>query len=258
MARSRVFGNGTSVPIPPCDTRGGGVGRVARLVAVLLGLAVLALSWTATAEAATRVDPGSEAGFVARTNGERTSRGIGALTVADDLVAIARQHSQEMASSGRLYHNPNLATQVQNWQAVGENVGTGPSVENVHVAFMNSPHHRANILNTRYTQVGIGVVWSGNALWVTEVFRQPATPRPVATPRAPVAAPRPAPAAASAPAPSSPAPAAAPAPASAPATAAAPAVVAGPTAADSLAAVVAANELSTPTIVLAKTSPVPA
>src|SRR5205823_4546063 len=139
----------------------------------------------------TGLDPGSEGGFVARTNQERTSRGLGALAVADDLVAIARQHSQEMASSGRLYHNPNLGTQVQGWNAVGENVGTGPSVDAVHVAFMNSPHHRDNILNSRYTQIGVGVVWSGNALWVTEVFRQPAAPRPAPAPRAPVAAPRP-------------------------------------------------------------------
>ena len=39
---------------------------------------------------------------------------------------------------------------------------------------MRSAPHRANILNQRMRQVGVGVVFAGGRLWVTEVFRQPA------------------------------------------------------------------------------------
>jgi hypothetical protein len=79
-----------------------------------------------------------------------------------------------MASSQTLYHNPSLTSQVQNWQAVGENVGEGPTVSDIHNAFMQSPEHRANILDHDFTQVGVGVSVDKNGIiWVTEDFRQP-------------------------------------------------------------------------------------
>jgi hypothetical protein len=79
-----------------------------------------------------------------------------------------------MASSGSLYHNPSLTSDVSNWQAVGENVGEGPNVDDIHTAFMNSPEHRANILDHDFTQVGVGVSVDKNGIiWVTEDFRQP-------------------------------------------------------------------------------------
>jgi uncharacterized protein YkwD len=37
---------------------------------------------------------------------------------------------------------------------------------------MNSAPHRANILNSRVGQVGVGVVSAGGLLWITEIFRQ--------------------------------------------------------------------------------------
>jgi hypothetical protein len=79
-----------------------------------------------------------------------------------------------MASKQSLYHNPNLTSQVQNWQAVGENVGEGPTVSDIHDAFMHSPEHKANILDHDFTQVGVGVSVDKNGIiWVTEDFRQP-------------------------------------------------------------------------------------
>src|SRR4051812_12367301 len=154
--------------------------RWAVVVAMLaVVLAFSAVVGTTQARAASPAgDSAAESDFVSRTNAARAAAGVGGLTVADDLVAVARQHSAEMASQGRIYHNPNLATDVKGWQAVGENVGTGGSVQAVQDAFMNSPTHRDNILKGRYTQVGIGVVWNGNALYVTEVFRQPQAAAP--------------------------------------------------------------------------------
>src|SRR3954453_18240339 len=136
--------------------------RLAAIVTVFTVFAVPRIG----ARAADGVDPAGESGFVQRINQERTNRGLPPLAVADDLVAIARNHSQEMASQNNLHHNARLAEDVHGWIAVGENVGTGPSVQDVHVAFMNSPHHRDNIVNSRFTQVGLGVVWAGRQLWV--------------------------------------------------------------------------------------------
>jgi hypothetical protein len=149
-------------------------------------------------------DPGAESAFVSRINGERAGRRLPALTVAADLVAVARRHSADMAGQNRLYDNANLGREVGGWQSLGENVGQGGSVDSVHGAFMASSAHRANILASRFTEVGVGVVWSGKTLWVTEVFRQPMNgapppaPAPAAPPRAappPRPAPAPAPAA---------------------------------------------------------------
>ena len=146
-----------------------------RLVATLASLAVAVTGFTgvlaaAPAQASTGSD---EAGFVARINAARESVGRPRYTVSSDLTAVARRWAETMASSGTLRHNPNLATQVTNWRFVGENVGVGYDVPGLHQAFMNSPMHRSNILDSDFSQVGIGVAYGGGRLWVAEVFRKP-------------------------------------------------------------------------------------
>jgi hypothetical protein len=134
------------------------------------GTAVVALPTAAYADSTYSM----ESQFIAKINSAREANGLSPYSVAGDLTSIARQHSDEMASKQELYHNPNLTTQVQNWQAVGENVGEGPTVDDIHTAFMNSPEHRANILDHDFTQVGVGVAVDKNGvIWVTEDFREP-------------------------------------------------------------------------------------
>jgi hypothetical protein len=115
-----------------------------------------------------------EAQFIAKMNAARQANGLRPYSVASDLTSVARAHSANMASKQSLYHNPSLTSEVHNWQAVGENVGEGPTVDDIHNAFMQSPEHRANILDHDYTQVGVGVsVDKHGIIWVTEDFRQP-------------------------------------------------------------------------------------
>lgn len=57
-----------------------------------------------------------------------------------------------------------------NWTSVGENVGVGSSVDQIHDAFMSSSSHRSNVLGGDFDLVGIGVISSGGQLWVTVVF----------------------------------------------------------------------------------------
>jgi hypothetical protein len=148
-------------------------------------------------------DGGTESQFVSLLNQERASRGLPSLQVAGDLTAVARRHSERMASSNNLHHNPNLGGEVSGWQKVGENVGRGPSAGAIHQGFMNSASHRANILDSDWTQVGVGVVIRDGQVWVTEVFRLPsgatAAPEPKPKP-APAPAPEPEPASEPAPA----------------------------------------------------------
>jgi len=115
-----------------------------------------------------------EAQFIAKVNAARQANGQAPYSIAGDLTSIARGHSANMAGSQSLYHNPSLTTQVQNWQAVGENVGEGPDVNDIATAFMQSPEHRANILDHDFTQIGVGVSLDKNGIvWVTEDFRKP-------------------------------------------------------------------------------------
>ncbi len=113
-----------------------------------------------------------ESEFVAAMNAERVSRGLGALTVASDLVDYGRRHSQVMADQSDLHHSSDLRT-LTNWELLGENVGRGGSVDALHQAFMDSPGHRENVLRDRFGEVGVGVVVEDDTIWVTVVFRDP-------------------------------------------------------------------------------------
>jgi hypothetical protein len=177
-----------------------------RLVPVAVVLALLATLLPTPAPAL--ADAGAEGEFIAQLNQARQSAGLPSVRVSGDLTAVARRHSERMASQGSLHHNPNLGSDVSGWQKVGENVGHGPSVGSIHSALMNSPSHRANILGGDWTEVGVGVVARDGALWVTQVFRLPSGSAPAPSP-----APEPEPAAEPAPEPAAEAPAPKPEPA---------------------------------------------
>lgn len=147
--------------------------------------------------AAPAANASSAGSFASKINGARRSAGRPSLSWRSDLASVAQRHAHRMASKNSLYHNPNLGGEVRNWQAVGENVGRGGDVASLHQAFMNSPTHRANILDRDFTEMGVGVVVDNNGImWVTEVFRRPMrTPvvRKPAPPRKPRVARKPAP-----------------------------------------------------------------
>jgi uncharacterized protein YkwD len=116
---------------------------------------------------------GDEQAFFAKLNDLRASRGLPALAMESHLVDIARAWSGQMAAVNVLSHNPSLAAQApSNWQRLGENVGFGGSVDTIHTALVNSPGHLANMVNSNFNFVGIGVVRSGDRVWVTQTFMQ--------------------------------------------------------------------------------------
>ncbi|MBV8160505.1 MAG: CAP domain-containing protein, partial [Acidimicrobiia bacterium] len=144
-----------------------------------------------TTTPAPAIDPDQAASqFFDLTNGERANAGVPALEWRADVAAMAVSHSADMAQQANIFHGsfvsvPNLAA--LNASALGENVGMGGDVVSIHVAFMNSPHHRENILDGTYNQVGIGVIVSDGLVYVTEDFLHSrsagtARPTPVAHP----------------------------------------------------------------------------
>jgi len=110
--------------------------------------------------------------FVQMINADRAANGLGALTWLPQIVDTSRSHSAEMAQAGNIFHTANLGAIPGAWVLLGENVGMGGSVDALHQAFMNSPHHRENILGS-YDKVGIGIVMGGSdgqTIFVTEQF----------------------------------------------------------------------------------------
>jgi uncharacterized protein YkwD len=156
-----------------------------RWTAVLTLLTLLAACLVTGVVAAPRASASEvEDVFTSRINKARSAAGVHRLTTRAHLVSVARSWAARMADQNRLYHNPRLTSDVTNWRYVGENVGYGPTAVSVHVAFMNSPGHRANILDRDFTEVGVGAVVRDGRVWVAEVFRRPArTTRAAATQR---------------------------------------------------------------------------
>jgi uncharacterized protein YkwD len=113
------------------------------------------------------------------TNHARAEAGLAPLQSDEGLARAARKHSALMVAQKRLSHDcpgePALpqrlaATSTLQFSAEGENVGLAPSAAEVHRGFMNSPHHRENLLNPDYNVAGFAVVRSGNMIYVTEDF----------------------------------------------------------------------------------------
>ncbi len=126
-------------------------------------------------------------------NQARQQIGLPSYTRSSCLDAAAREWSTIMARDRWLRHSypvaalPNKYCGVNSWSALGENVGVAPTPYSIDPAvsiqtsttlfnaFMASPAHKANIVNTGYTQLGVGAHKSsdGKLLYVTHVFLRP-------------------------------------------------------------------------------------
>lgn len=110
-----------------------------------------------------------EARMLALINQERAKKGLPALEVEPRLVETARLKSRDMIEAGYFGHNSPtygspfamMRTAGVQYRYAGENLAGASTVERAHQALMASPGHRANILNPRFTHVGIGIVDGG-------------------------------------------------------------------------------------------------
>ena len=107
----------------------------------------------------------------------RLENGLKPLTQDWQLSRVARYKSQDMKDLGYFSHtSPTYGSPFDmmknfgiTYRTAGENIAKGYATpEAVVNAWMNSPGHRANILNSTYTYIGVGYVASGN-YW-TQMF----------------------------------------------------------------------------------------
>jgi uncharacterized protein YkwD/uncharacterized membrane protein required for colicin V production len=135
----------------------------------------IALGYTTTGS----VDAKDEAEMLVLINRERTSRGLNALTMNDKARAVALIYSTDMFARGYFSHvsldgkTPFDRMHDGNVEfgSAGENLALAPTLKLAHQGLMNSPGHRANILNYRYRTVGIGIIDGGPyGLMITQDF----------------------------------------------------------------------------------------
>lgn len=110
-------------------------------------------------------------------NDIREQNGLKKLTYNWELSRVARYKSQDMKDNKYFSHtSPVYGSPFQmmksfgiTYRTAGENIARGQkNPKEVVNAWMNSPGHRANILNTSFTQIGVGYVSDGS-YW-TQMF----------------------------------------------------------------------------------------
>jgi hypothetical protein len=124
-----------------------------------------------------------------RANEERRARRLPALVWDAQLSSLAAGWSSTMARSGSFSHR-NLSSLFgsrsysDRYRSLEENIYSGNgsfgTAGSAHVALMNSASHRAALLNSGLTSLGVGAYCSGGTLYVTQDFgtwvSQPAPP----------------------------------------------------------------------------------
>jgi uncharacterized protein YkwD len=106
-----------------------------------------------------------------RINDIRVQNGLNTLLPSPPAMAKAQAWAEHLAATGQLAHSDLWADLPPGGQSVGENVGMGGSIDAVYDAFMQSPKHRANLLDPRWNWSGTGVARSADgAYYIVQVF----------------------------------------------------------------------------------------
>ena len=116
-------------------------------------------------------------------NAARQELGLRQLKFNRRQAALCRRHSRAMVKAGHIFHGDNVH---KLRSRTGENVAEIPlglvhgfdePIEEdwdvgyaLHDMWMNSPPHRANMLNASFRRVGIGVAWNGEGYFATQLF----------------------------------------------------------------------------------------
>jgi uncharacterized protein YkwD len=123
-----------------------------------------------------------EIALVAQTNAERKKRGLGRLEPSPLLLKAARDHTTRMAARDVLAHEldgkgpeERLADVGYRHAGWGENVAMGQRSAGEAIAtWMDSPGHRANLLNPDFRQIGVGIATNARGQrYFTQVFGIP-------------------------------------------------------------------------------------
>jgi uncharacterized protein YkwD len=148
--------------------------------AVILSLALDLILFVPSAFAASdspyggpQAMPGGAEQLFALASQARAHYGLGALKWDPALAAGAMQHCMRMTQGGSISHQyrgePDVTIRAgqagAHFSLIEENIAVGPYASGIHQGWMNSPGHRANLLNPAIDHVGIAVLARGGALY---------------------------------------------------------------------------------------------
>ncbi|GAA2440844.1 CAP domain-containing protein [Streptomyces glaucus] len=130
------------------------------------------------APAAASAESAAEAQVLGLVNEERAKVGCSPVTASSALAELAGDFSDAMAEQGFFDHtDPSRATPWDRAERAGisnlggENIARGQTdAVAVMAAWMNSPGHRANILNCDFRTLGVGVHFGAGGPWWTQDF----------------------------------------------------------------------------------------
>ncbi|MFD3523938.1 CAP domain-containing protein [Streptomyces sp. NPDC058653] len=143
---------------------------IPRCLAVVLTVATAATASAATTSSTTlAASAGSPRATVVKlTNEERAKAGCSGLNSDGALGRAAQRHSTDMAKNDFVGHRGSRGSTMETraedagysgWKSLAENVAAGQkSPAEVVRSWMESPDHRANILNCALTHIGVGYV----------------------------------------------------------------------------------------------------
>lgn len=112
-------------------------------------------------------------------NSERAKQGLGALANNWELQRVAETKARDLTDKNYFSHtSPTYGSPFDmmksfgiKYSSAGENIAKGQRTpQEVMTAWMNSSGHRANILNSSYTQIGVGYDSRSNS-WVQMFIR---------------------------------------------------------------------------------------
>jgi uncharacterized protein YkwD len=92
-------------------------------------------------------------------NSSRAAAGLAPVADSLTLDMKADAWAQKLRDECALSHSRLADGAPSNWQKLGENVGYGGSISQVHTAYLNSPGHRANIMDPAFNEAGTAAVW---------------------------------------------------------------------------------------------------
>ena len=159
--------------------------RFARLAATAAALTIAAgaaLSATAAEAATTAYGPAPQlstydARLLHDINHARAAHGRAPLRATAGTTDVAHRWSCHMGHYDTLSHRPGLVAAISTsgsaaWHVMGENVGASASsdADVLFRAYMNSPKHRANILDSSYRFLGIHTELRHGQRWNTLDF----------------------------------------------------------------------------------------
>jgi hypothetical protein len=144
----------------------------------LAAILILCFVSTSFAAPAARPSTSAEQMLYDAVNRERASLGLRSLQWDTALANAARLHTTLLAEHDTLSHRfdgeADLQTRLRlagaSFSLVAENVAQAPDVSTLHIAWMNSAPHRANILDPQVDSIGIAIERRGEEYFATQDF----------------------------------------------------------------------------------------